>query len=286
MKILPAAFAVLLCCAAAAAQQTETLPTLKARIAAEQPRRDLSRLNVDELERLQASPGGVSGNLWSPEFVLKVGSSTFIVNMRRISAVAAVCAAVVLLYFTPLGFVLFRGRAHTLLGNILAGTGLAREFGEHLKREPKLCLSRAGGARMAFVMYMRSHFIAEYKNNVTAAAFLGTAFLIMVIGLRGIKFLTPHQPDLVIIAIMVEMSVLCLLGLTTWYEKSGSPAGTTAVAVETIGELSFDQFKQTLLQFIDEWETRQRAAQGPGAATAGFTGRSTSDLFGSGRERS
>jgi hypothetical protein len=28
-----------------------------------------------------------------------------------------------------------------------------------------------------------------------------------------------HQPDFIVIAIVVEITVLCLLGLTTWYEK-------------------------------------------------------------------
>jgi hypothetical protein len=34
-----------------------------------------------------------------------------------------------------------------------------------------------------------------------------------------VKFMTAHQPDLIVIAIIVEITVLLLLGMTTWYEK-------------------------------------------------------------------
>jgi arginine exporter protein ArgO len=69
-------------------------------------------------------------------------------------------------------------------------------------------------------MYMHNEFIPQYKNNITAVAFMGTAFLILNIGLRGVMFMVAHEPTLIIIAILVEMIVLILLGLTTWYEKS------------------------------------------------------------------
>ncbi|MBN1446542.1 MAG: hypothetical protein JXA28_01325, partial [Bacteroidetes bacterium] len=87
------------------------------------------------------------------------------------------------------------------------------------------------------------------RNNVTAAAFLGTAFLILVIGLRGIKFLVPQHPDLVIAAIIVEITVLCMLGLTTWYERSDELQ--SAEAVETV-RLPNDEYidKEYVLQAL------------------------------------
>jgi hypothetical protein len=39
-----------------------------------------------------------------------------------------------------------------------------------------------------------------------------------MIGLRGIKFMVASQPNLIILAIVIEVSVLTLLAVTTWYE--------------------------------------------------------------------
>ncbi len=186
--------------------------------------RSLDGLTYGELERLAESPGGVAGNLWNSEFVFRIGESTFIIDMRLITSVSLLSLIVVLLLFSPIGFVVFRGGIHAFLGAVLQSFHIAPEFGEHLRYDTKKWLQKEQSARRAFRAYMRHSFIPEYRNNVTAVAFLGTAFLIFTIGMRGIKFMVPHQPDMIIMAIIVEISVLCMLGFTTWYERSDEQA--------------------------------------------------------------
>jgi|GEM_PF-881801 len=194
--------------------------------------RALSGASYAELEHLMPSPGGVAANLWNSAYVFRIGESTFIVDMRLITVVLLTSLGVVLLLFSPLGFMLFRGGAHALIGGVLTAFRIAPEFGEHLRREPKKWIRKEESSRRAFRAYMRHSFIPDYRNNVTAVAFLGTAFLILTIGLRGIKFMVPHQPDLIIMAIAVEITVLCMLGLTTWYERSEQLQ--SAETVETV----------------------------------------------------
>ncbi len=210
-----------------AAHATVTLAELKSRLASQG--RGISGASYRELERLAESPGGLSANLWNAEYVFRIGESTFIVDMRLISTVTLAAFVVVIVLFSPLGFTLFRGGAHALLGAALQFLRIAPEYGEHLRTEPRKWLQREHSARIAFRRYMHSAFIPAYRNNVTAIAFLGTAFLIMSIGFRGIKFMVPHQPEMIIAAIIVEITVLCMLGLSTWYERSDSeqPASAT-----------------------------------------------------------
>jgi hypothetical protein len=203
-----------------AAHATVTLAQLKSSLASEG--RSISGASYRELERLSESPGGLSANLWNAEYVFRIGESTFIVDMRLISTVTLAAFVIVLVLFSPLGFTLFRGGAHALLGSVLQFLRIAPEYGEHLRTEPRKWLAREQSARLAFRRYMHSAFIPAYRNNITAIAFLGTAFLIMSIGFRGIKFMVPHQPEMIIAAIIVEITVLCMLGLSTWYERSES----------------------------------------------------------------
>ncbi len=209
-----------------ASHATMSLAQLKSELA--QSGRSVSSASYKELERLTMSPGGVAANLWNDAFVFRIGESTFIVDMRLISALTLTSLIVVLVLFSPLGFTLFRGGVHALIGSVLQFLRIAPEYGEHLRTEPKKWLLRESSARLAFRMYMRNAFIPEYRNNITAIAFLGTAFLIMSIGFRGIKFMVPHQPEMIIAAIIVEITVLCMLGLSTWYERSDSEESAPA----------------------------------------------------------
>ncbi|MCB2206195.1 hypothetical protein KQI65_15740 [bacterium] len=201
-----------------ASQAPITLAQLQSTLAAEG--RSISGASYRELARLEESRGGLSANLWNAEYVFRIGESTFIVDMRLISAITLASLIIVLVLFSPLGFTVFRGGVHALLGSILQFLHIAPEYGEHLRTEPQKWLQREDSARRAFRMYMRNAFIPLYRNNITAIAFLGTAFLIMSIGFRGIKFMVPHQPEMIIMAIIVEITVLCMLGLSTWYEHS------------------------------------------------------------------
>ena len=201
------------------AQQTYTLDEFTERLRSESPSRTLNQATPEELDLLRATPGGMAANLFTPRYVVRIGVSTFIIDMRLISTMTLLSLSVVVLFFTPAGLWLFRGGLHRFVGGALDRSGLAKDFGRHLAKQPVRWLRQQGSVRKAFALYMHNEFIPQYKNNITAIAFMGTAFLILNIGLRGIKFMVAHQPDMIILAIIVEITVLCLLGLTTWYEK-------------------------------------------------------------------
>jgi hypothetical protein len=210
-------------------EEMMTLEQMKMKLRDEGKDRDLSQLTHPELEMIKPSPGKFLGNMFNTEYVMKIGISTFILNMFAIVTTMIIAVFVVLFFFTPVGLFLFRGSLHSFVGAVLKTTGISKKFGDHLMTEPKKWLQKEKSVRQAFALYMHNEFIPEYKNNITAIAFMGTAFLIMSIGLRGVKFMTAHQPDIIVIAIVIEMTVLLLLGLTTWYEKEEEEeAGTGA----------------------------------------------------------
>ncbi|MBN1447157.1 MAG: hypothetical protein JXA28_04445 [Bacteroidetes bacterium] len=239
----------------------KTLEEMKRVLRDEGKGRDLSQLTHPELESIRESPGGYFGNLFNTEYVFKIGNATFIINMFAINLIILIAGTVVLFFFTPIGLFLFRGSLHAFVGAILKGTGLSNKFGEHLMKEPKKWLQREKSVRGAFALYMHNEFIPEYKNNITAIAFMGTAFLILNIGLRGVKFMTAHQPDLIVIAIVVEITVLMLLGLTTWYEKeeeeeAGAGAGMPGK------QLTLAEVERRLDALKEELETSVRTETG------------------------
>ena len=235
------------------AQGEETMMTLdQMKMKLRDEGRNLSQLTAEELKLIKESEGGYFANMFSTEFVMKIGISTFIMNMLAITLIILIAGFVVLFFFTPVGLFLFRGALHSFIGALLKATGISKKFGDHLMTHPKKWLQKESSVRQAFALYMHNEFIPEYKNNITAIAFMGTAFLILNIGLRGVKFMTAHQPDLIVIAIIVEITVLLLLGLTTWYEKeeeeeAGAGAGMPGKQLSLADvERRLDALKQEL----------------------------------------
>lgn len=247
------AFAVSFAAPVAHAQGEETIMTLdQMKNKLRDENRNLSQLTHEELKMIKESEGGVLGNMFNTEYVSKIGISTFIMNMLAITLVILIAGFVVLFFFTPVGLFLFRGSLHAFVGALLKASGLSKKFGDHLMKEPKKWLQKEKSVRSAFALYMHNEFIPDYKNNITAIAFIGTAFLILNIGLRGVKFMTAHQPDLIVIAIIVEITVLLLLGMTTWYEKeeeeeAGVGAGMPGKQLSLVEvERKLDALKQEL----------------------------------------
>lgn len=68
-------------------------------------------------------------------------------------------------------------------------------------------------------LYMSHHFTEKYSNNVTGAAYAGAAILIVVIGVRGLKFIPPTRPSLILGAIFLEGSMLALLAFVLVYTQ-------------------------------------------------------------------
>lgn len=199
---------------------SETISEAKIRLAEEG--RNISQLTVIELEAITPSPGGVWDNLFNSEFVFKLGTSTFFLNMALITSVIMLTSFILVMFFTPIGFGIFRGGLHSFLGKLGGVLGLSTFSASFASA--KRYLTRFGVMK-GFGLFMHNEIVHRYKNNITAIAFMGTAFLILSIGLRGVKFMTAHEPTMIVLALIVEMTVLLLLGLTTWYEKTLEASG-------------------------------------------------------------
>jgi hypothetical protein len=66
---------------------------------------------------------------------------------------------------------------------------------------------------------MKFHFVELYSNTVTGLAYAGAAFLIIVVGIRGLKFIPAIKPSPILFALGVEFSMLCLLALTLMFTE-------------------------------------------------------------------
>ena len=75
-------------------------------------------------------------------------------------------------------------------------------------------LTGKGSWSAGMATYMRFHFTEEYSNTVTGMAYGGAAFLIFVVGVRGLKFIPANKPSFVLFALGVEFTMLVMLATT------------------------------------------------------------------------
>jgi len=75
-------------------------------------------------------------------------------------------------------------------------------------------LTGKGSWLSGMATYMRFHFTEEYSNTVTGMAYGGAAFLIFVVGIRGLKFIPATKPSFILFALGIEFSMLVLLATT------------------------------------------------------------------------
>lgn len=71
----------------------------------------------------------------------------------------------------------------------------------------------------AIKLYMRFYFTVKFSNAVLGLVYIGAAVLIIIIGLRGLKFIPPTQPSLVLFALGLEFSLLITYALTLMYSR-------------------------------------------------------------------
>lgn len=70
-----------------------------------------------------------------------------------------------------------------------------------------------------FRLYMSHYFTEKYSNLVTGLAYGGAAFLIVAVGIRGLKFIPATRPSFILLSITLEFSMLSLLALTLIYTE-------------------------------------------------------------------
>ncbi len=80
-------------------------------------------------------------------------------------------------------------------------------------------LEGKGGFMGGIATYMKFHFVEHYSNVVQGLAYAGAAFLIIVVGIRGLKFIPAVKPSPILFALGIEFSMLCLLALALLYTE-------------------------------------------------------------------
>lgn len=68
-------------------------------------------------------------------------------------------------------------------------------------------------------IYMRLYFTEKYSNPILGLVYIGAAVLIIIIGLRGLKFIPATQPSLIFFALGLEFSLLFLYAFTLIFSK-------------------------------------------------------------------
>eukprot|EP01107_Rhizomastix_libera_P007471 TRINITY_DN2225_c0_g1_i1.p1 TRINITY_DN2225_c0_g1~~TRINITY_DN2225_c0_g1_i1.p1 ORF type:complete len:452 (-),score=-0.64 TRINITY_DN2225_c0_g1_i1:30-1385(-) len=68
-------------------------------------------------------------------------------------------------------------------------------------------------------LYMSHHFTEKYANFTTGLAYGGAAVLIVAVGVRGLKFIPPTRPSVILLAIILEFTMLSLLAFTLIYTE-------------------------------------------------------------------
>jgi hypothetical protein len=93
-------------------------------------------------------------------------------------------------------------------------------------------------------LYMTHHFTHQYSNNVTGAAYLGAAILIVIIGVRGLKFIPATKPSLILAAISLEGFLLALLGFSLLYTAEEEPMDNIMKKVEDASRGQLETLKE------------------------------------------
>jgi len=73
-----------------------------------------------------------------------------------------------------------------------------------------------------FSQWMIAEVVSKYENNVQAFAYWGAAILILVIGLRGIQFLTKDDSSVIMMSLLLEFSLIGLLGFLIFFKPEPS----------------------------------------------------------------
>lgn len=68
-------------------------------------------------------------------------------------------------------------------------------------------------------IYMRFYFTEKYSNTMLGLVYIGAAVLIIIIGMRGLKFIPSTQPSFVFLALGLEFSLLLTYALTLIFAR-------------------------------------------------------------------
>ncbi len=142
---------------------------------------------------------------------------------------------------------------------------------------------KANEPKTAFGRYMVYTFIPSYANNVAGVVYMGAAFLIIIVGLRGLgkvagtlsvipRFMLTEKgtldPNWVVAAILLEFTLLMLLAIVTFFTPEeahghGAPAAEEAKAaprpdfqrdIRDLKDLTDEEIKM-VNEYLDKFES-------------------------------
>jgi len=80
-------------------------------------------------------------------------------------------------------------------------------------------LTRLVRVRGAIKFYMRQYVTVQYSNGILGLVYIGAAALIIIIGIRGLKFIPPSEPSIILFALGLEFVLLIIYALTLMYSR-------------------------------------------------------------------
>lgn len=99
-----------------------------------------------------------------------------------------------------------------------------------------------------FAFYLKSYFTEKHGNTVLALVYIGAAVLIIIIGMRGLKFIPANQPSLVFFALGLEFSVLIAYAMIIMYSRPESEQENEQSKQETTSEIKNSREIENLLR--------------------------------------
>ena len=99
-------------------------------------------------------------------------------------------------------------------------------------------------------LYFRNHFTEKYGNTILGFVYMGAAFLIIIIGLRGLKFIPSSEPSLVFFALGLEFTILITYAFTLIFSR---PENLSAIIPDQVSEsktIASKQMENLLRTFL------------------------------------
>ena len=113
-------------------------------------------------------------------------------------------------------------------------------------------LNRMVKTHDAVKFYMREYFTDRYSNAVLGLVYMGAAVLIIVIGIRGLKFLPSTDPSVVLAALGLEFMLLITYATILMYGRTEESPGIRVPATggggDGLADLEMDGDTEKLLR--------------------------------------
>ena len=107
-------------------------------------------------------------------------------------------------------------------------------------------------------LFMSAYFAPKHANNVQGLVYAGAGLLIIIIGLRGLRFIPAARPSLILASLALECALVLALGMTMYfqYEDSGSAESLKRIENNThnvsfvLSSVNTDILQQTLAEAV------------------------------------